>query len=144
MEEIVDPGGTLVALTIKTNEKRDGVQFITPHESNPQLALMRRPAGEYIKAHVHLPIKRVVYGTPEVLIISKGRMRVDFFTNQREYFTSREVTTGDVLVLFSGGHGFLVLEETEMIELKQGPFTPGRDKEKFDGRTQVSLDQDES
>ena len=46
----------------------------------------------------------------------------------------RELTSGDVLFLCSGGHGFKILESTEMIEVKQGPYSNReKDKEEFGG-----------
>ena len=36
-------------------------------------------------------------------------------------------------MLVSGGHGFSVLEEVEMIEVKQGPYSGDADKKRFDG-----------
>ena len=40
---------------------------------------------------------------------------------------------GDVILLIEGGHGFEVLEEIEMVEVKQGPYAGERDKERFTG-----------
>ena len=133
MDFIKDPEDKVVALVIPRDQKRSNVQFITEHDQNPQIALMLRPEGEYIQAHLHLPLERTVVGTPEVLIIEKGKMRVDFFDAQEHRFHSCEVGTGDIVVLFSGGHGFKVLEETKMVEIKQGPFVEGLDKRKFSG-----------
>ena len=42
---------------------------------------------------------------------------------------------GDVILLATGGHGFEVLEEIEMIEVKQGPYAGDQDKTRFDGIT---------
>ena len=36
-------------------------------------------------------------------------------------------------MLVSGGHGFKVLEEVEMIEVKQGPYYGEQDKVRFEG-----------
>ena len=140
MEFISDPNGTNMALILSLEEPRSGVDFITKDDMNPQVALMKRPEEEYIDAHVHLDVKRALTGTPEILIISKGRMRADFFTEEKEYVTSREIAAGNILVLFSGGHGFKVLESVEMIEIKQGPYTHGLDKEKFDSRALLPVE----
>ena len=42
--------------------------------------------------------------------------------------------TGDVILLASGGHGFEVLEELEMYEIKQGPYIGEDDKTRFEGK----------
>ncbi len=38
---------------------------------------------------------------------------------------------GDAVVLVRGGHGFQVLEDLEMIEVKQGPYMGEKDKVRF-------------
>ena len=51
--------------------------------------------------------------------------------NDRKYIESRILQGGDVILLATGGHGFEVLEEIEMIEVKQGPYTGIDEKERF-------------
>ncbi|GAI41754.1 unnamed protein product, partial [marine sediment metagenome] len=88
-----------------------------------------------IKAHFHKKVHRDIFLTQEVLFIKKGKVTVNFYTIDKKYITSRLLNAGDVIFLCSGGHGFKMLEDTEMIEVKQGPYS-GRDtdKEIFEGR----------
>jgi hypothetical protein len=86
-----------------------------------------------IEPHIHNPVQREVLYTQEVLVIKKGALRVDFYDDSRAYLESRVLTTGDVILLAEGGHGFEVLEELEMIEVKQGPYTGDCDKTRFPG-----------
>jgi mannose-6-phosphate isomerase-like protein (cupin superfamily) len=92
---------------------------------------MRHPTGRVIEPHVHNPVRREVHYTQEVLLIKKGRLRVDFYTESQTYLTSRVLEAGDVVLLATGGHGFEVLEEVEMIEVKQGPYAGDSDKTRF-------------
>jgi hypothetical protein len=96
---------------------------------------MRHPAGHVIEPHVHNPVPRAVYFTREALFVRRGRLRVDFYTDAGEYFESRELGSGDVILLIAGGHGFEVLEEIEMIEVKQGPYGGDTDKRRISGIT---------
>ncbi len=59
-------------------------------------------------------------------------MRVDFFSDERKYLESRTLTAGDVILLAAGGHGFEMLETSEVIEVKQGPYCGDRDKTRFE------------
>ena len=68
-----------------------------------------------------------------MLFIRRGRIRVDFYDNNQNYLSSRELSFGDVILLATGGHGFEVLEEIEMIEVKQGPYAGDSDKTRFVG-----------
>ena len=61
--------------------------------------------------------------TQEVLIIKKGILRVDFYDEYEDYLESRNLYAGDIILLVSGGHGFKVIDEVEMIEVKQGPYS---------------------
>ncbi|HEY9908089.1 MAG TPA: hypothetical protein V6D18_10875 [Thermosynechococcaceae cyanobacterium] len=122
----------LQAIIILAEFREPGIHFFTPNTLSQQLAYMKHPAGKVIQPHVHNPIPRQVDYTQEVLLLKRGRLRVDFYTNNQEYLESRILGEGDVILLIQGGHGFEVLEEVEMIEVKQGPYVGDRDKTRFD------------
>lgn len=124
---------TLLAIILRDGYKSESVDFITPGEYSQQLAYMHHPTGHIIDAHVHNMVHRNVVYTQEVLWIKKGKLRVDFYDDYKDYIESYVLEAGDVILLASGGHGFKVLEEVEMIEVKQGPYAGGMDKSRFDG-----------
>ena len=82
---------------------------------------------------MHNPIAREVVFTREVLFIKSGKVRIDFYDEEKSYIKSSILEQGDVVLLASGGHGFEMLEQTEMIEVKQGPYAGDQDKTRFDG-----------
>ncbi|MDJ0703954.1 MAG: hypothetical protein QNJ46_11795 [Leptolyngbyaceae cyanobacterium MO_188.B28] len=125
--------GKLLAIIVGHHFHEPGVHFFTPGEFSQQLAYMRHPTGKVIPPHVHNPVRREVQYTQEVLLIKKGKLRVDFYSDQRNYLESRILESGDVILLIQGGHGFEVLEEVEMIEVKQGPYVGEQDKTRFRG-----------
>lgn len=133
MIEQVEIAGKHYAVIIKAAFCKPGVHFCTPDDFSQQLAYMNRPAGYTIPPHVHNPVKRDVQLTLEVLFIKKGRLRVDFYNDSREYLESRELCPGDTILLSGGGHGFAALEDLEMIEVKQGPYAGDQDKTRFVG-----------
>jgi len=121
-----------IAIIIRADYRADGIQFFTADIFSQQLAYMNRPAGHVIKPHVHNPVRRDVVWTQEVLFVRSGRVRIDFFTDGRHYLESTILTAGDVIMLVAGGHGFEMLEPTEMIEVKQGPYCGDQDKSLFE------------
>ena len=131
--ENVSRNGELHAIVIRSDFTKEGIEFFTPDEFSQQLAYMKHSAGKIIPPHVHNPVQREVFVTQEVLFLKKGRLRVDFYDQQRSYFESCILEAGDVILLASGGHGFEALEEIEMIEVKQGPYAGEADKTRFDG-----------
>ena len=125
--------GELLAIIVRAGYNKPGISFFTPNELSQQVAYMRHPAGKQIEPHVHNPVAREVHYTQEVLFIKRGRMRVDFYDARQQYLHSRVLVAGDVILLATGGHGFEVLEELEMIEVKQGPYAGDGDKTRFSG-----------
>jgi|SRR5665213_1805552 len=123
--------GQLFGIIISHRFNEPGIHFFTENELSQQLAYMKHPAGKLIEPHVHNPVPREVHYTQEVLFIKKGKIRVDFYNNDQVYVESRTLETGDTILLATGGHGFEMLEETEMIEVKQGPYTGDEDKTRF-------------
>lgn len=132
IEHIVNDG-KLLALIVRSGFSQPGVHFFTPDELSQQLAYMRHPVGKQIPPHVHKPVPREVHYTQEVLFLKRGKLRVDFYDDQQNYLESRVLDSGDVILLATGGHGFEVLEEIEMIEVKQGPYAGEEDKVRFQG-----------
>ena len=130
MIEIIHRNQTL-AIIIPSDFYKDGIEFFTPDDYSQQLAYMNRPAGYEIEPHTHNKVPREVFYTQETLFIRKGRLIVDFYTQDQEYIKSIELSSGDVILLASGGHGFRMVEDTEMIEVKQGPFAGDKDKIRF-------------
>ena len=117
-----------LAVIIRASYVHEGITFLTPDHYSQQLGYMNRRAGYRIPAHVHNAVPRAVTFTREVLFIKSGKLRVDFYDDNRKYVESRILHAGDVILLAAGGHGFEMLEDTEMIEVKQGPYTGDEDK----------------
>lgn len=122
---------TIVAGVIRANFRPGSASFVTPNEFGLQVAVMERPKGYSIPSHEHLPVPRATVGTQEVLLIRQGTLRADLFSESREYLASVELGPGDAIILNSGGHGFFASEDCLFIEVKQGPFVEGKDKEVF-------------
>jgi mannose-6-phosphate isomerase-like protein (cupin superfamily) len=121
----------VLAIILSAEFREPGIHFFTPDSFSQQLGYMRHPAGKVILPHLHNQVRREVFYTQEVLFIKKGKLRADFYNEQQEYLESCILKAGDVILLIKGGHGFEVLEEVEMIEVKQGPYVGNGDKTRF-------------
>jgi len=138
MIETLTNGDQLLAVIVSHRFNEKGIHFFTPNHLSQQLAYMRHPPAKVIEPHVHNPVSRNVHYTQEVLFIKKGKLRVDFYNDDQQYLESRILEAGDVILLATGGHGFEMLEEVEMVEVKQGPYAGDQDKTRFKG---VAADQ---
>ena len=113
---------TAVAEEITSDNWTDMVGF------KPDPEALKIKKGKTIKAHRHNLVKREVHFTQEVLFIKRGRLKVDLYSSSKEYMESVILGPGDIILLASGGHGFEILEDLEMIEVKQGPYAGDQDK----------------
>lgn len=127
-----------LALIIRNSFKKDGIEFFTPNDYSQQIGYMNRPKGYLIQPHIHKPVTRKVQYTKEVLFIKSGRVRVDFYNDAQEYLESKILERGDIILLSYGGHGFEMLEESEIIEVKQGPYAGDDDKIRFTPKDKFS------
>ncbi len=138
--EHVYEGKRLLAIILRTSFKKEGIDFFTPPDFSQQLGYMNRPKGYKIQPHIHQKIERTIQFTQEVLFIKKGLVRVDFYRNDKTYLNSKLINDGDVILLSSGGHGFEMLEDSEIIEVKQGPFAGNIDKTRFEFVSEKEID----
>lgn len=133
MIEHILADGRLIAIHIRpgTEPAQEGVRFHTPDDATLQCGEIVRPAGFVIPSHAHTCIERSISVTQEVLVFQSGRVRADFFDEDGAALGSREMLPGDVLCLISGGHGFTVLEDARILEVKQGPYMGLHEKRRF-------------
>lgn len=131
IQQIVN-NNKLLSVIIRRNFEKSGIEFFTPDDFSQQLAYMKRPKNYVIPPHVHNPVVREVQLTQEVLLIKSGKVRVDFYDDDKNYLESTILEAGDVILLAHGGHGFEMIEESEIIEVKQGPYAGEMDKVRFD------------
>ena len=129
--EEIKAGDQIIAIILYGEFDEDGVTFFSPDNFSQQLGYLKHEKGYKIPAHIHILHEREVKYTQETLFIKRGRIRVDFYTDDKAFLTSRELKTGDTVLLASGGHGFEFLEETEIVEVKQGHYCGDQDKERF-------------
>ena len=122
----------ILSIIIRHNFHKDGIEFFTPNDFSQQLAYMKRPKDYLISPHIHNAVPREVLYTKEVLFIKSGKVRVDFYDDDKNYLKSSILEQGDVILLAFGGHGFYMLEASEIIEVKQGPYAGEQDKVRFE------------
>jgi hypothetical protein len=132
MIENIFHNNLMLGIIIRSNFSCKGIQFFTDDLSSQQLGYMNRPKDYVIPPHRHNLVKRDVHLTQEVLFLKSGKIRVDFFDNVQTYIKSIILLKGDVILLSDGGHGFKMLEQSEIIEVKQGPYCGEQDKVRFE------------
>ena len=120
-----------LATIIRARMSCDRTTFLTPEDFRLQMGFVVYPKGGQIPRHAHKPLERKIVGTSEALLVRKGRCEVDIYNAERQLVATREISAGDILLLIDCGHGFRMLEDTVLLELKQGPYTGLDEKEHF-------------
>ncbi len=117
--------GKILSIFFRHSLVSDGVKFLTPNDYTLQLGLLEHKSGVVIRDHVHNPeIKYKVDTTQEFLYLEKGKVKVKVFTENFDLVEEVILNKGDFMLHVAGGHGFEILEDCRIIELKQGPY-PG-------------------
>ena len=129
--EHVSAGNRLLALIVRNRFSPERTTFLTSDDLPQQLGFVVYPAGGEVPRHLHRPIERRIVGTSEVIVVRSGRCLLDIYDDNQQLVATRELETGDVMVMVSGGHGFRMLEPTVLLEVKQGPYTGVDEKERF-------------
>ena len=123
----------LFALLVRGKYRnKKGVTFFTPNHTTQQFGYMKHKKGVAIKPHKHKKRLTKILTTTEVILLLKGSLRVDFYNQKKKYLFSKIINQRDIILLVHGGHGFKVIKDVEMIEVKQGPYSVIKDKVKFD------------
>ena len=123
----------MLALIVRARYRRKkGITFFTQNESTQQFGYMKHKRDHIIKPHLHKKRLTKIYYTSEVILILKGILRVDFYNQFKKYLFSKILKPSDIIMLVSGGHGFKILKDVEMLEIKQGPYNLIKDKIKFE------------
>ena len=125
---ISDSHGNILAIIIRADSKFEGISFLTPDNFGLQIGTMLRPKNDLVPAHIHPQQTRVVKGTQEVLILRSGKMFLELFDEDKNLVESLTIMSGDIILLAYGGHQITMIEEVDLVEVKQGPYIKDLDK----------------
>lgn len=120
-----------IATIIRCDYMPETTTFISPDSYYQQLGFVVYPKDGVVVRHSHLPLQRHLVGTPETLLIRKGRAEVELYALDKSLLGKWVLEEGDMIQLVAGGHCFKCIEDTIFLEIKQGPYTGLVEKESF-------------
>ena len=121
--------GKIYAYVISGEYVADGVEFLTEEESEFQLGIMTRNQDTPVFPHRHNPIERHIATTSEFLYFRQGSAQVSLRSTESAAPVTIILKASDsILFTGIGIHGIVFSDETQLIEIKQGPFDPRLDK----------------
>lgn len=120
MEKIIY-NNTLIAIRVK-KLKKGAIPLTDPLEPLQVLSHKRQKGSRYTKAHIHKPKKRITQKLQECLVVIKGKIKIDLYTPQKKFFKSIYLSAHEAVIFMNGGHAVHIVEDSEIIEVKNGPF----------------------
>ena len=131
IEKVLHKNKLFALIVRRQYRKKSGINFFTSKDITQQIGFMKHKKNHFIKPHKHNKRLTRILRTTEVILLLKGTLRVDFYNDKYKYLFSKKINERDIIMLIHGGHGFKVLKNVEMIEVKQGPYRLASDKVKF-------------
>jgi hypothetical protein len=138
LEQLVHPGveriaagGCTLAIVLRREAAPPGSGFVSARDDDLQVGVRRYGESDRVARHVHEPVARSLTGTSEFLLVRTGHCLVDLYDAREHRVAEVELHPGDGIVLLAGGHGIRMLDETSLLEVKQGPYGGPREKRRF-------------
>jgi len=136
----IKKGKRVLAIITRNSFRPDGLKFLTPESYPFQIGVHHRPQGLELKPHFHTLKEPLIINTiQEVLFVKSGKIQVDLYDDDWKIVESCILESGDAILLIDGGHGVKFLEDSDIFEIKQGPY-PGSQKAKIYQDSPVSED----
>jgi mannose-6-phosphate isomerase-like protein (cupin superfamily) len=129
--EIISANEQTLCYVIRQNIRPEKTTFITPPDAKQQVGFIVYPTDSIIRRHLHKPLARHIIGMAEVLVVRVGHCQIEVYDENKVLVATRDLYQGDVVLMVGGGHGFRILEDTVLLEIKQGPYLGEDDKELF-------------
>jgi mannose-6-phosphate isomerase-like protein (cupin superfamily) len=129
MLEHVKHQNDVLAIILRKGFDKEGANFFTASDDSFQFGVIQYKKDMDIRPHKHIKAKRQIDTVCEVLFVQKGRIEVNFYDDKNRKIESRILNAGDTILMKEFGHGFRLLEDSKLIEVKQGPYL-GKDSDK--------------
>lgn len=112
----------LTLIAIRYKKFKNGATPLTDPLESLQAVAFKVRKGKYTKAHIHKPQKRTTLKLQECLVVVSGKIKIDLYTSDKMYFKSIYLTSGQAVVFVNGGHAVHVLKDSNIYEIKNGPY----------------------
>jgi len=119
----------VLALVVRKSFSSPGANFFTPPDWPQQLGMLVYEKGKKVLPHQHRAFRRETDTFTEVLVLLSGKLKVDLYDQAKRLGRTVILEPGDAILFASGGHAIEVLEDAQILEVKQGPYIGQEEKE---------------
>ncbi len=128
VEKIYQDDLLLAVIVRDGTDDKEELLFPTPEGFPLQLGIHDRKKNIYLKRHNHVPFAELKnLRVQEFIYVEKGKLEFVLYHEKKEI--KRVVLTAKDMILLNCGHSVEFLEDSKIIEIKQGPYR-GNEKEK--------------
>jgi hypothetical protein len=120
--EIIKYNNKTYAEIIRKEAKVSQTTFFSDLNCSFQFGIMAHKAGFFEKPHTHFSVIREIKNMQQMFFVKKGIIAVIFFDDEGNEFEKVILRSGDSICLVDGAHAIKVIEDSECITVKQGPF----------------------
>lgn len=112
-----------IALKFGLQDIKGGLTFFSEDNDFVQVGTWRYEKGKNLLAHIHNFVEKEVNRTQEFIYVVKGAVKAFIYDEDEFLLEDILLHSNEGLILFSGGHGYEILEDdTIVIEVKNGPY----------------------
>ena len=129
--KIYDKNGYILAFIVDGNKNEQAKNFYTENNLDIQVASFNLKEGENIDRHYHYKQNRNIQTTSEVIYVQEGNLEIEIYDNEKNFIDKLSASEGMIIIILDGGHAINIIEDSKFIEIKQGPYDPENDKERF-------------
>ncbi len=122
LEEIRDKDGNVLAIVIRNDFRAQGINFFSRVSDPLQIGINAYVKNDRIKAHRHVNRQITIEASQELVYIKSGEAKLDLYDSGNLHVKSTVLMAGDLAFFVSGGHGLDIIENTTIVEVKQGPY----------------------
>lgn len=122
LEEIKSDDGLTIAIIVRKDFSKEGVNFVSNNGYSLQLGINSYKTGHKIENHLHQNRQLAINDVQEVVYFKSGEALVSLFDKNKKFVQSLKLSAGDLIFFVNGGHGFEMVNDTVLIEVKQGPY----------------------
>lgn len=123
----------LVAIFFESLVDVSETSFFTDDDSPFQVGVISKQGHEKVQPHHHNVFDRVISGTSEFLYVLEGSMEVTIYDVGFQNSEIFPVGLGSGVLLLGGAHSITFVENTKILEIKQGPYSAEKDKVYLEG-----------
>jgi len=120
----------LLAIVVRNESPNQELEWPTPPYFPLQLGIHERKGNTFLRRHNHLPfdeLKNII--VQEFIYVERGKIEFVLYHDKQE--VTRVVLETKEMIVLSCGHSMEFLEDSKIVEIKQGPYRGNKGEKEY-------------